>query len=186
MVASNNRQQLITGKDCGIYVKILDNPQSVICVSIFLHMDIALYTARLLPRQNFRQTVKSWHNPYLPLKCKLWACCQIHKIMGCACIGNARNVFSPTRVSDPDMHHVTCVTHVSRCIPGSLISGFLWKRCPGILSWHFRRMHNPQFYVSGMRPMPHLSGVSGWTRSWGVENLLIIDGGTFWYSVVQM
>ena len=28
----------------------------------------------------------------------------------------------PTRVSDPDMHHGTCVTHVLWCLPGSLIS----------------------------------------------------------------
>ena len=33
----------------------------------------------------------------------------------------------PLRVSDPDMHHVTCVTHVPWCMPGSLTSGFLWS-----------------------------------------------------------
>ena len=31
----------------------------------------------------------------------------------------------PPRVSDPDMQHGTCVTHVSWCMPGSLPSGFL-------------------------------------------------------------
>ena len=35
----------------------------------------------------------------------------------------------PPRVSDPDMHHGTCVTHVPWCMPGSLTSGFLWTRC---------------------------------------------------------
>ena len=47
-----------------------------------------------------------------------WASYQILKIVGCACAGNAGNV-SPrrriqrkTRVSDPGMHHGTCVTHV--------------------------------------------------------------------------
>ena len=36
--------------------------------------------------------------------------------------------FSPSpRVSDPDMHHGTCVTHVPWCMPGSLTS-FLWNR----------------------------------------------------------
>ena len=45
--------------------------------------------------------------------------------------------FSPLlRVSDPDTHHGTCVTHVPWCIPGSLTSGFLWSRggenVPGI------------------------------------------------------
>ena len=42
----------------------------------------------------------------------------------------------PPRVSDPDMHHGTCVTHVPWCIPGSLTNGFLWSRwrenVPGI------------------------------------------------------
>ena len=31
----------------------------------------------------------------------------------------------PPRVSDPDMHHGTCVTHVPWCMLGSLSSGFL-------------------------------------------------------------
>ena len=37
----------------------------------------------------------------------------------------------PPRVSDPDMHHGTCVTHVPWCMPGSLTSGFLWIRWRG-------------------------------------------------------
>ena len=32
----------------------------------------------------------------------------------------------PPRVSDPDIHHGTCVTHVPWCMPGSQTSGFLW------------------------------------------------------------
>ena len=38
--------------------------------------------------------------------------------------------FSPSQqVSDPDMHHGTCVTHVPWCMPGSLNSSFLrnWR-----------------------------------------------------------
>ena len=58
----------------------------------------------------------------------------------------------PPRVSDPDMHHGTCVTHVSWCVPGSLTSGFLWSRWRGKRSLHFQRMRNPEFYVSGKRP----------------------------------
>ena len=42
----------------------------------------------------------------------------------------------PQRVSDPDMHHGTCATHVPGCMLGSLTSGFLWSRwlknVPGI------------------------------------------------------
>ena len=47
---------------------------------------------------------------------------------GCACAENA-GTFSPApRVSDPDMHHGTCATHVPWCMPGSLTSGLLWIR----------------------------------------------------------
>ena len=59
----------------------------------------------------------------------------------------------PPLVSDPDMHHGTCVTHVPWCMPGSLNSGFLWCRCRGKRSRHSRRMRNPQFCVSGKRPI---------------------------------
>ena len=34
----------------------------------------------------------------------------------------------PPRVSDPDMHHGTCVTHVPWCMAGSLTIGLLWSR----------------------------------------------------------
>ena len=54
---------------------------------------------------------------------------------------------SPPRVSDPDMHHCTCVAHVPWYMPESLTSGFLWSRC------HSRRMRNPQFCASGKRPI---------------------------------
>ena len=37
----------------------------------------------------------------------------------------------PPRVSDPDMHHGTCVTHVPWRMPGSLTRGFLWSRRRG-------------------------------------------------------
>ena len=39
------------------------------------------------------------------------------------------------------------------CMPGSLTSGFLWNQWRGKRSRHSRRMRNPQFYVSGKRPM---------------------------------
>ena len=66
-----------------------------------------------------------------------WASYQIRKIAGCSCVGNAGNVF-PTRqlqrkplVSDPDIHHGTCVTHVPWCMSGSLTCGG-GKNVPGI------------------------------------------------------
>ena len=47
------------------------------------------------------------------------------------------------RVSDPDMHHGTCVTHVPWCMPESLTSGFLLIRWRGKRSRHSRRMRSP-------------------------------------------
>ena len=70
----------------------------------------------------------------LPLS---WASYQIRKIIGCACAGNAGNVFPIRRlqrkplVSDPGMHHGTCVTHVSWCMSGSLTCGG-GENVPGI------------------------------------------------------
>ena len=62
--------------------------------------------------------------------------------------------FSPAaRVSDPDMYHGTCVTHVPWCMPGSLISSFLWSRWRRKRSRHSGRMSNPQFYISGKWPI---------------------------------
>ena len=67
----------------------------------------------------------------------VWSSYQIRK-MGCACPGNAGNVFPATDFkrkplgSDPGMHHGTCVTHVPWCMSGSLTrSG--GENVPGIL-----------------------------------------------------
>ena len=57
-----------------------------------------------------------------------WASCQIRKIAGAHALGMP-GTFSPSpQVSDPYMHHGTCVTHVPWCMPGSLTNGFLWNR----------------------------------------------------------
>ena len=83
-----------------------------------------------------------------------WASYQIGKIVGAHGSGMP-GAFSPSPwVSGPDMHHGTCVTHVSWLMPGSLTSGFLWSRRRGKRSRHSRRMRNQQqFYVSGKRPI---------------------------------
>ena len=66
-----------------------------------------------------------------------WASYQIRKIAGCACAGNAGNVFPrrryqrKTQVSDPGMHHGTCVTHVPWCMSGWLTRGG-GENVPGI------------------------------------------------------
>ena len=68
-----------------------------------------------------------------------WTSYQIRKIAGCACAGNAGNVFPRRRfqrkplVSDPGMHHGTCVTHVPWCMSGSLTCGD-GENVPGIPS----------------------------------------------------
>ena len=59
----------------------------------------------------------------------------------------------PPRVSDPDMHHGTCVAHVPCYMPGSLTSGFLWSRWREKRSRHSWRMRNPIFCVSVKRSM---------------------------------
>ena len=65
-----------------------------------------------------------------------WASCQIRKIAGAHAPGMP-GTFSPSpQVSDPDMYHATCVTHVPWCLPGSLTSGSFenggGKNVPGI------------------------------------------------------
>ena len=81
-------------------------------------------------------------------------------LSGCARAGNAESVFPPPRVSDPNIHHGTRVTHVPWCMPGSLSSSFSWSRWVGKRSRHSRRMHIPQSYVSGKRP---IFSCSEWT-----------------------
>ena len=73
----------------------------------------------------------------VPPRSGTWASYQIRKIAGCACAGNAGNVFPRRRiqrktlVSDPGMHHGTCVTHVPWCMSGLLTRGG-GENVPGI------------------------------------------------------
>ena len=81
---------------------------------------------------NVANTIHSWTGPV-----PSWASYQIRKLAGCACAGNAGNVFPRRRfqrkllVSDPGMHHGTCVTHVPWCMSGSLTCGD-GENVPGI------------------------------------------------------
>ena len=52
-------------------------------------------------------------------------------------------------VSDRDMLHDTCVTHVPGCMSGSPT-----REC-GKRSWQTKCMRNPWIYVSGKRPIGH-------------------------------
>ena len=94
---------------------------------------------------------------YSPLPATWWTLTRSVKLR----VAHAPGTFSPSpRVSDPDMHHGTCVTHVPWCMPGSLTSSFVWSGWQGKRSRHSGRMHNPQCYVSGKRPMtPSMSWI---------------------------
>ena len=80
-----------------------------------------------------------------------WASYQIRKIVGCACAGNVGNIFPHRRlqmkplVSNPGIHHGTCVTHVPWCMSGLLTSG--GRETFPAFSVHAQS----QFYVSGKR-----------------------------------
>ena len=67
-------------------------------------------------------------NTMAPWMMSSWASCQIGKIAGAHAPVMPGTFSPPPRVSDPDMHHGTCVTHVPWCMPGSLTSGFIWSR----------------------------------------------------------
>ena len=88
-----------------------------------------------------------------PIPVMPWASYQIRKIAGCACARNAGNVFPRRRfqrkplVSDPGMHHGTCVTHVPWCKSGSLTCGD-GENVPGITG-----ACATQICVSGKRPI---------------------------------
>ena len=66
------------------------------------------------------------------------ATCQIRKLEGCACAGNAGNVF---------------LTYVPWCMLGSPTSRSLWSRWRCKRSRHSRCMRNPKINVSGKRSM---------------------------------
>ena len=57
-----------------------------------------------------------------------WASCQIRQIADAHAPGMPGTFSPPPRVSNPDMHHGTCVRHVPWCMPGSLTRVFLWIR----------------------------------------------------------
>ena len=61
------------------------------------------------------------------------ASCQIRKFAGSHAPGMSETFSTPSRVSDPDMHHGTCVIHVPWCMPESLTHGGTtevgWFRC---------------------------------------------------------
>ena len=76
-----------------------------------------------------------------------WASHQMRKIAGCACAGNARNVFPATDFKENRWLVIpACITARDVCRNRS-------PTVAGKLSRHCRCMCNPQFYVSGKWPM---------------------------------
>ena len=65
----------------------------------------------------------------------------------------------PPLVSDPDMHHSTCMTHVPWCMPESLTSSFVWSRLNSVAKKTFPASPAQalptvlRIYVSGKRSM---------------------------------
>ena len=98
----------------------------------FKKIHLKVSSAKMAAILSKERWVKVWHRSN-----GAWASYQIHKIAGCACAGNAGNVFPRRRfkrkalVSDPGMHHGTCVTHVPWCMSGSLTCGD-GENVPGI------------------------------------------------------
>ena len=82
-----------------------------------------------------------------------WASYQIRKIAGCACAGNTGYDFPRRRiqrkplVSDPGIHHGTCVKHVPWCMSGML------TRVAGKTSPAFPAHAHPKFDVFGKMPI---------------------------------
>ena len=118
-----------------LMVRIKDFHTSILAIhqSIIKYLWISIFESLIhnLITQ-IRNNIYFWI--YMP-----WASYQIRKIAGCACAGNAGNVFPRRRfqrkllVSDPGMHHGTCVTHVPWCMSGSLTCGD-GENVPGIPS----------------------------------------------------
>ena len=90
-------------------------------------------------------------------------------------------------VSDRDMHHGTCVTHVPWWMSGSLTSSFLWSRWQGKRSWHSRCMRNPDFTYLAIGPWwnplimsSYLAYFCWHSRSWNGHEPLYIWRWAIW------
>ena len=81
----------------------------------------------------------------------VWASCKMGKLQVAHAPGMPGTFSPPHWVRDPDTHQGTCVRHVALCMPGSLTSGFLWRRWRGKRSRHSRRMRNPQLCTYRVR-----------------------------------
>ena len=125
---------------------------------------MALYVSNAVP-------IQGWTNEdSIP-----WASWQIRKHSGCRecseCFPNHCKLAIPACIMAP------AVTYVPWCMPGSLSRGFLWRRRCGKRTRHSRRMRNPQFYVSGKRPMETFSSLLSFFGGVGVGVGAFVTGG---------
>ena len=84
--------------------------------------------------ETLRYHVIRRYDRILKAETRSWVSWQIRKIASFTCAWNAGNVSPPPWVSDPNMHHGKCVTHVSWYMSWSLTSGFLLSRLRGNIS----------------------------------------------------
>ena len=104
-----------------------------------------------------------------------WASYQIRKIAGCACVGNAGNVFPhhwlqrKTLVSNPGMHHGTCVTHVPWWMPESLVPDG-GENVPGIpgacapaIFRIWQEAHAGIYFIKGL-----------WAHNWNLVKIFLV------------
>ena len=82
-----------------------------------------------------------------------WASYQIREIVGCACSENAGNVFLATGLKGNRQLAIRYASRHARHERAVMPVGIANPRCRRKRSRHSRRMHNPQFYVSGKRLM---------------------------------
>ena len=144
-----NKRRPLFGLQCLIFKGLIRFESRVITVHV-----------RMLPRK-LGDEYHSRLIPYGPLT--------TYVILRDAHAPGMPGMFSPPpRVSDPGMHHGTSVAHMPWCMPGLLISVFLWSRWWGKCSRHSRGMRNLQFYVSGKTPIHKRGRVRFWETLSGV------------------
>ena len=103
----------------------------------------------------------TWYTLTMAVVDSYWAFYQICNIRGCACAGNSGNVF-PATVGYRSCHESRHVRHARAVLyAGFAKLRFLLKSTAGKRFRHSRCMRNPQFYVSGKRPMPIVEGHRG-------------------------
>ena len=126
----------LTGSDGAYSPPYGEKNESRIGNTLFLHRKIVMLNLFTYP----------WLKPHGPLT-------RYAKLRVAHAPGMPGTFSPPPWISDPDMHHGTCVAHVPWCMSGSLINGVFWRRWRGKRSRHSWRMRNPQCCVSGKRPM---------------------------------